>query len=102
MVLSCAGAFGVVAPATAFADDGDWKVWMAFLGGGITRWAALSSHTTEMSCRRSLDLLYEIDAEKWLKSRAKGSLEEFDRCFPGQSPPGPVIGPSTKPRPDHQ
>ena len=96
LLLCSALALSVAASPTAIANEEDWKLWMAFLGGGITRWGGpLSTHKTEIECRRSLDIMYEIDAEKWLKSKAKGSLEEFEfriyRCFPTSSPPGPVM-----------
>lgn len=89
----------VAASATALADDSDWKLWIGFLGG-VTRWGPLSTHKTEVECRRAIDIMYEIDAKEWLKSKAKGSLDDFEfhvyRCFPGTSPPGPVVGPTTK------
>jgi hypothetical protein len=82
------------APAAASANDDNWKLWIAFLGT-ITRWAPLSTHDTEIQCRRRLDMMYEIAAKDWLKAKAKGSLEEFEfhiyRCFPGGSPPGPAL-----------
>lgn len=85
--------FGI-APATTSANDTSWRLWIAFLGT-VTRWAPLSTHETEIQCRRRLDMMYEISARDWLKAKAKGSLEEFAfhiyRCFPGGSPPGPAI-----------